>query len=68
MNGVIRFESKINEGSKVTVKIPSPLSKEAPKEKVRPEQVKSGKIILASPSEDFSTIVGAMLKRNGIQF
>ena len=68
MGGSIRFESKIGEGSKITVKIPSPISREAPKEKSRPEPAKSGKIILATNDEDFAIIVGAILRRNGIAF
>ncbi len=68
MGGTIRFESKVGEGSKVTVRIPSQVSTEIPKQKEKTEIPASGKVILASESEDFLIIVGSMLGRNGVRF
>ncbi|MGC9320768.1 MAG: response regulator [Kosmotogaceae bacterium] len=68
MGGSIRFESKVGEGSKVTVRIPSHVSKEVPKQKEKPELPPTGKAVVASDDEDFLTIVGAMLKRNGVHY
>ncbi|WP_214079451.1 response regulator [Mesotoga sp.] len=68
MGGTIRFESKVGEGSKVTVRIPSQVSKEAPKQKERAEISMAGKVILASDDDDFLIIVGSMLTRNGIHY
>ena len=68
MGGTIRFESKVGEGSKVTVRIPSQVSTEIPKQKEKAELPVSGKVILASENEDFLIIIGSMLGRNGVRF
>jgi len=67
MGGTIRFESKVGEGSKVTVRIPSQVSTEIPKQKEKTELPASGKVVVASEDEDFLIIIGSMLGRNGVR-